>query len=272
MNISEMHVWFRQYAQQMGTQNTRAILPEQIDLVINTSIVDTVINVVNQNISSRGDKIQTDNSKIGQINALRTLYTTINIKDTSNKSLSEYKRTSFDIDIEKEIDNLMFIDSFSISYKRKLEKDTYENFDLFPIRIIDRSLLANTFQDYILSPNFKSPIVTLTNKKDDVNSEENIDSKQIASIYLGKNDLYSNIISNIYINYVECSYIKKPNKVKYVNVGDEKNIDCDLPDSLHIEILKHAVDLYRNSLIGSIATKQAQAQNQAMENLRDNIR
>ena len=150
MNISEMHVWFRQYAQQMGTQNTRAILPEQIDLVINTSIVDTVINVVNQNISSRGDKVQTDNSKIGQINALRTLYTTINIKDTSNKSLSEYKRTSFDIDIEKEIDNLMFIDSFSISYKRKLEKDNYENFDLFPIRIIDRSLLANTLQDRIL--------------------------------------------------------------------------------------------------------------------------
>ena len=57
-----------------------------------------------------------------------------------------------------------------------------------------------------------------------------------------------------------------------ISSGDEKNIDCDLPDSLHIEILKHAVDLYRNSLIGSIATKQAQAQNQAMENLRDNIR
>ena len=32
MTIAEMHVWFRQYAQQMGMQNVRAILPEQIDL------------------------------------------------------------------------------------------------------------------------------------------------------------------------------------------------------------------------------------------------
>mgnify|MGYP006955536998 CR=1 FL=1 len=29
-----MHVMFRQYAQQMGMQNVRAILPEQIDLLI----------------------------------------------------------------------------------------------------------------------------------------------------------------------------------------------------------------------------------------------
>ena len=40
MNIPDMHVWFRQYAQQMGLQNVRAILPDQIDLVINTSIID----------------------------------------------------------------------------------------------------------------------------------------------------------------------------------------------------------------------------------------
>ena len=37
MTIAEMHVWFRQYAQQMGMQNVRAILPEQIDLLINNS-------------------------------------------------------------------------------------------------------------------------------------------------------------------------------------------------------------------------------------------
>ena len=49
MNISEMHVWFRQYAQQMGMQNVRAILPEQIDLLINTSILDTVNQVIKEN-------------------------------------------------------------------------------------------------------------------------------------------------------------------------------------------------------------------------------
>ena len=40
-----MHKMFRQYAQQMGMQNVRAILPEQIDLFINNSISDTINQV-----------------------------------------------------------------------------------------------------------------------------------------------------------------------------------------------------------------------------------
>ena len=74
MNIAEMHVYFRQYAQQMGMQNVRAILPEQIDLLINTSISDTVNQLIQQNIGITNDRVITDNSKIGQINAFRTLY------------------------------------------------------------------------------------------------------------------------------------------------------------------------------------------------------
>ena len=34
MNITDMHIMFRQLAQQMGMQNVRAILPEQIDLLL----------------------------------------------------------------------------------------------------------------------------------------------------------------------------------------------------------------------------------------------
>ena len=74
MDLNEMHVWFRQYAQQMGMQNVRAILPEQIDVVINTSISDTINELINTNIAVTNDRIVTDNSKIGQINGLRTLY------------------------------------------------------------------------------------------------------------------------------------------------------------------------------------------------------
>ena len=74
MTIAEMHVWFRQYAQQMGLQNVRAILPEQIDLLINTSITDVVNQLVRENLGVVNDRIVTDNSKIGQINAFRTLY------------------------------------------------------------------------------------------------------------------------------------------------------------------------------------------------------
>ena len=75
MTAPEMHVMFRQYAQQMGMQNVRAILPEQIDLLLNTSTMDTVNEIIKQNIGITNDRIITDNSKIGQINALRSLYT-----------------------------------------------------------------------------------------------------------------------------------------------------------------------------------------------------
>lgn len=74
MTTPEMHVMFRQYAQQMGMQNNRAILPEQIDLLINTSIMDSVNEIIKQNIGITNDRVITDNSKIGQINALRSLY------------------------------------------------------------------------------------------------------------------------------------------------------------------------------------------------------
>ena len=74
MTISEMHVWFRQYAQQMGMQNVRAILPEQIDNLINTSIKDTIDEVINKNVGTTNDRVITDNAKLANINALRTLY------------------------------------------------------------------------------------------------------------------------------------------------------------------------------------------------------
>ena len=60
-----MHIMFRQYAQQMGMQNVRAILPEQIDLLLNTSIMDIVNQTIKENIGVTNDRVITDNSKIG---------------------------------------------------------------------------------------------------------------------------------------------------------------------------------------------------------------
>lgn len=69
-----MHQMFRQYAQQMGMQNVRAILPEQIDLLINNSISDTINQVITQNIGITNDRVISDASKLNQVNALKSLY------------------------------------------------------------------------------------------------------------------------------------------------------------------------------------------------------
>lgn len=74
MTTAEMHQMFRNYAQQMGMQNVRAILPSQIDLLLNNSISDTVNQVIAQNIGTTSDRVITDNSKLNQVNALKSLY------------------------------------------------------------------------------------------------------------------------------------------------------------------------------------------------------
>lgn len=264
MNISEMHVWFRQYAQQMGMQNTRAILPEQIDLLINTSINDVVNKIIAENISNRNDRIISDNSKIGQINALRTLYTTQAIKGDGS-TLDTYKVKPFTLAL-KDIKDLLYIDDFAISYYTDSEK-TKET-SLFPVRLIDRALLADTLQDYILAPRFRTPIAVVTNRV--VNDGE--ETSEVVDFYFGQNELHSELIKVMTIKEIECSIIRKPAKVKYVSDINGENVDCDLPESLHYDVLKHAVDLYRISIAGSIAAAQEQAQNQARENIRNNIR
>lgn len=107
MNIQEMHVMFRQYAQQMGMQNIRVVLPEQIDLLINTSINDIVNQLVRSSVGVVNDRIVTDNSKIQQINSLRTLYKVQDIDITPNSS---YKSISVFYEVTVETDDTDSLD------------------------------------------------------------------------------------------------------------------------------------------------------------------
>ena len=95
MTISEMHVWFRQYAQQMGMQNVRAILPEQIDNLINTAIKDTIDEVINKSVGTTNDRVITDNSKLANINALRTLYGVKTIFCSTGELVSNYLNSPY---------------------------------------------------------------------------------------------------------------------------------------------------------------------------------
>ena len=141
MTTPEMHVMFRQYAQQMGMQNVRAILPEQIDLLLNTSIMDITNQVIKENIGITNDRVITDNSKIGQINALRSLYHVHYIEMSPVPSQLEEKRTfSFSAadrntgrmttDFQRVSDNnllpeYMFLVDFSLNYKKVINGQGY---------------------------------------------------------------------------------------------------------------------------------------------------
>lgn len=421
MTTPEMHVMFRQYAQQMGMQNVRAILPEQIDLLLNTSIMDVTNQVIKENIGITNDRVITDNSKIGQINALRSLYHVHYIEMSPVPSQIEEKRVfSFSAsdrntgrmttDFKRVSDNnllpeYMFLVDFSLNYKKVINgqgyngktgvsiKGTYNvltpngcinaatdylvknksitsevivevysvddegfinlNFKVdtlmpsnprlkctsegyttyflgvegtntddssyggkhyvltktfndgvsdwnngviynplvinsdvrtseyvapsfevdgletnyFPVRIIDDAYLADTLNDFVLKNRLRSPIIVTYN---------NNNNNNVFDLYIDK---FNKTLENRYVlegglipYMLRMSYIGKPAKVKYGEDIGQENVDCDLPEYMHIDIVKHAVDLYRVALSGSMMAAQQQEQNARQENMRNNYR
>ena len=278
MTIAEMHVWFRQYAQQMGMQNVRAILPEQIDLLINSSITDTINQVITQNIGITNDRVITDNSKIGQINALRSLYkvktvqalpgagessiTTPFIKGEETHILRMYA------DI-KNFDNggsgstgtfdYLYLVDLAINYS-DLKNSTGSPTILtnyFPVRLIDDAYLADTLNDFVLRPRLRTPVAVLYNDQLDL---------YIDNLTSGK------LPENLNPYKLRVSYIAKPAVVAYKSDLGGTDVNCDLPEYMHVDILKHAVDLYRIAVSGALSASQQAEQNQQRENTRNNYR
>ena len=318
MTISEMHVWFRQYAQQMGMQNVRAILPEQIDNLINTAIKDTVDEVINKSVGTTNDRVITDNAKLANINALRTLYKVKTIPVGDTKKVSEYGNNPYSFS-SGSIGKVLYFVDFSIRYSDTsdsisaartayanalnayiLARDTYtasptkenktamstaystfitketelksaiENEDLsrwFPIRIIDDAYLADILNDWVLAPRMRTPAMVVY-----ASDISNIDSQ--FELYVGENNEsgVSAIAATKYIAEIRCSYIKTPNKVAYLSDVGGTNVDSDLPEQLQIPMLKHAVDLYRVSINGSLYSNQQNAQQNQQEIARNNAR
>ena len=269
MTIREMHVMFRQYAQQMGMQNVRAILPEQIDLLINNSISDVINQVITQNIGTTNDRVITDNSKLNQINALKSLYKVWKGKVTLGTAKTNYI-ASYELPINAFKNggtynndgvnstsiSYIYIVDLSISYKK--DSDFVSN--IFPIRIIDDMYLADVVNDFILHPTFRSPVATVHDNT--------------IELYIDKPDSSTPPFKfqGCDVNEIRLSYIAKPNQVKFVEDVNGTNVDCDLPEYLHVDIVKHAVELYRTALTGSIAVTQAAQEQQQRENMRNNYR
>lgn len=294
-----MHIMFRQYAQQMGMQNVRAILPEQIDLCINTSIIDVTNQVIRENIGITNDRVITDNSKVGQLNALRSLYHVHYINMSPVPSLTEEKRTfnfsssdrnvgRMTTDFTRISDNnllpkSMFIVDFSINYKKvkdgegytgdssNYQAPTFEDDGLettyFPVRMIDDIYLADTLNDFILKNRLRSPIIVMYNNSTNKNVFDLYIDKFIKTT-AGRYVLKGNLVPYI----LRMSYIAKPAEVKYGEDLGVPNVNCDLPEYMHVDIVKHAVDLYRAAVTGSMMAAQRQEQNARQENVRNNYR
>lgn len=271
MKIAEMHVWFRQYAQQMGMQNVRAILPEQIDNLINTSIKDTIDEIVRLNVGTTNDRVITDNAKIANVNALRTLYKVKTITVESTTKIKDFGNDPyiFKSDVLGEVP-LYFVD-FAIRYSdRQPDDENLSNRQYtrwFPIRVVDDSYLADILNDWVLAPRMRTPAMVIY-------ASDGSNEHSTFELYVGENEEtgISTIAASKWIGQIRCSFIKTPNKVQYLSDVGGTNIDSDLPEQLQIPMLKHAVDLYRASIQGSLFAQQENNQANQQEMARNNAR
>lgn len=293
MTIAEMHQMFRNYAQQMGMQNVRAILPSQIDLLLNNSISDTVNQVIAQNIGSTSDRVITDNSKLNQVNALKSLYKVWKAKVQLPTAKTNYIASyilpldNFGIASEakdttiKKGDNVystpgnadngrpnkieyFFLVDLSIDYI-KAEGSSSFTTNIFPIRLVDDQYLADVVNDFVMAPSLRSPVATVHDNT--------------IELYIDKPDANTKATPNAYkfgggleVNEIRLSYIGKPGIVKFNEDIGGTDVDCELPESMHVDIVKHAVDLYRTALNGGIIGAQGAQQQQQRENVRNNAR
>lgn len=293
MTTAEMHQMFRNYAQQMGMQNVRAILPSQIDLLLNNSISDKVNQVIAQNIGTTSDRVITDNSKLNQVNALKSLYKVwkakvqlptaktnyiasyilpldnfgiaSEAKDTTIKKGDNVYATPGSVDNGKpnKIEYFFLVD-LSIDYV-KAEGGSSFTTNIFPIRLVDDQYLADVVNDFVMAPSLRSPVATI--------HDNNIE------LYIDKPDANTKGTPNAYkfgggldVNEIRLSYIGKPGIVKFNEDIGGTDVDCELPESMHVDIVKHAVDLYRTALNGGIVGAQGAQQQQQRENVRNNAR
>lgn len=275
MYISEMHQMFRQYAQQMGMQNVRAILPEQIDLLINNSISDTINQVITQNIGITNDRVISDASKLNQVNALKSLYKVwkgsiadVTIKGKEKTSyiisfqlpLSNFKTTGTYTDDENSSTaiSFLYVVDLSINYKKS-------NFvtNVFPVRIVDDQFVADVVNDFVLAPTMRSPVASIHDN--------------LVELYIDKADAKPEnsqpfTFKGVSINELRFSYIAKPAVVRFAEDVDGTNVNCDLPEYMHVDIVKHAVELYQIAKSGSLAAVQQAQQNQQREQVANNYR
>ena len=275
MDISEMHKMFRQYAQQMGMQNVRAILPEQIDLLINNSISDTINQVITQNIGITNDRVISDASKLNQVNALKSLYKVWkgSIADATTKG---NEKTNYIISFQLPLNNFktngsytddnvsstaisfLYAVDLSINYKKT---DFVTN--IFPVRIVDDQFVADVVNDFVLAPKMRSPVASI---------HDNLIELYIDKADAKPNDGQAFTFKGVSINELRFSYIAKPAIVRFAEDVDGTNVDCDLPEYMHVDIVKHAVELYQLAKSGSLAAAQQAQQNQQREQIANNYR
>lgn len=218
MTIGEMHVMFRQLAQQMGMQTIRAILPNEIDACINVAVNDVIKKLIAENLGSAGnEQVTIYNARVGQINGLSTLFKRLSLTAPTKSS----QRNCYVTNVP--LDDVMYITAVEVGYE--------ETNKIYDARVTQAELLGRTLEDYCNAPTYNSPVVVFLGQVNGVGIE----------IYT------SSTGEGLVPTKANATVISKPAVVKYSDNEDDA-VDCNMPDYMHIDIVKAAAEIYLRSV------------------------
>ena len=154
--------------------------------------------------------------------------------------------------------SFLYAVDLSINYKKT---DFVTN--VFPVRIVDDQFVADVVNDFVLAPKMRSPVASIHDN--------------LIELYIDKADSKPEnnqpfTFKGVSINELRFSYIAKPAIVRFAEDVNGTNVDCDLPEYMHVDIVKHAVELYQLAKSGSLAAAQQAQQNQQREQVANNYR
>ena len=140
---------FRVYGQQIGMQKMRNILDEEIDVFLNSAVIEKIRQVLGTNVNAQfADKVSIQQNSISPINYVRTLIKTSMLSIKTNMAVAP------------EDVNLMYILGVTV--------------DGHKARFIEPVDIENTINDYCNSPSKEYPIFTFINNSFRVYNNEPI--------------------------------------------------------------------------------------------------
>lgn len=149
MTRDEMITAFRVYGQQIGMQKMRNILDEEIDVFLNSAVIEKIRQVLGTNVNAQfADKVSIQQNSISPINYVRTLIKTSMLSIKTNMAVAP------------EDVNLMYILGVTV--------------DGHKARFIEPVDIENTINDYCNSPSKEYPIFTFINNSFRVYNNEPI--------------------------------------------------------------------------------------------------
>lgn len=238
MTIREMHKRFRTIGQAKGLQLVRAVLPESIDEYLNAAMIEKCRSVIVNNASTQiQGKLTNRDNPMSPYNALRTLFREERLTPSKNPT-GEYYVVNRNHHKKEVLHYLAVAIEYGgrkniVTDKHEVKNDVLfsESPRRYPCRIIEPDKIYYVLNDFCSAPSKEYPCCVI--------DSTNTPNRPIEfQFYTALNPIYQ-----VYI-----SWIDMPMMMVYDVKNEGNDVDCELPDYLHDEIVEMAVNKYFTSV------------------------